>query len=55
METVGYDFLSVVFPLTKVDNLDALIKEAFDKGYKDVFVADSLEELVGKTGIDPED
>ena len=54
METVGYDFLSVVFPLTKVDNLDALIKEAFDKGYKDVFVADSLEELAGKTGIDPE-
>jgi fumarate reductase flavoprotein subunit len=38
----------------KVDNLDALIKEAFDKGYKDVFVADSLEELAGKTGIDPD-
>jgi fumarate reductase flavoprotein subunit len=54
METVGYDFLSVVFPFTKVDNLDALIKEAFDKGYKDVFVADSLEELAGKTGIDPD-
>jgi fumarate reductase flavoprotein subunit len=53
METVGYDFLSVVFPFTKVDNLDGLIKEAFDKGYKDVFVADSLEELAIKTGIEP--
>jgi fumarate reductase flavoprotein subunit len=52
METVGYDFLSVVFPFTKVDNLDALLKEAFDKGYKDVFVADSLEELASKAGID---
>ena len=54
METEGYDFQSVVFPFTKVDNLDSLIKDAFDKGYKDVFVADSLEELAGKTGIDPE-
>jgi len=52
METVGYDFVSVVFPFTKVENLDALIKEALDKGYKDVFMADSLEELASKTGID---
>jgi fumarate reductase flavoprotein subunit len=35
-------------------NLDVLIKEAFDSGYKDVFVADSLEELADKTGIDPD-
>jgi fumarate reductase flavoprotein subunit len=54
METLGYDFLSVVFPFTKVDNLDTLTKEAFDKGYKDVFVADSLDELADKTGIDPD-
>ena len=54
METVGYDFVSVVFPFTKVENLDALIKGAFDKGYKHVFMADSLEELAAKTGIDPE-
>jgi fumarate reductase flavoprotein subunit len=54
METIGYDFLSVVFPFTKVDDLNGLIRQAFDKGYKDVFVADSLEELATKTGIDPE-
>jgi fumarate reductase flavoprotein subunit len=54
METVGYDFMSVVFPFMKVDSLNALIKDAFDKGYKDVFVTDSLEELARKTGIDPD-
>lgn len=54
METVGYDEVSVVFPFTKVDSLDALLKDAFDKGYQDVFVAGSLEELAEKTGIDPE-
>jgi fumarate reductase flavoprotein subunit len=52
IETVGFDSYHVVFPFTKVRNLDALIKAAFDKGYKDVFVADSLEELANKTEID---
>jgi fumarate reductase flavoprotein subunit len=52
VETVGFDSYHVVFPFTKVRNLDALIKAAFDKGYKDVYVADSLEELANKTGID---
>jgi fumarate reductase flavoprotein subunit len=54
METIGFDSYHVVFPFTKVRNLDILIKGAFDKGYKDVFVVDSLEELAGKTGIDPD-
>jgi fumarate reductase flavoprotein subunit len=52
METVGFDSYHVVFPFTKVENLDALIKAAFKKNYKDVFVADSLEELANQTGID---
>jgi fumarate reductase flavoprotein subunit len=52
METVGYDEVSVVFPFTKVESLDALLKDAFAKGYKDLFVADSLEELAARTGID---
>jgi fumarate reductase flavoprotein subunit len=52
IETIGFDSYHVVFPFTKVRNLDALIKTAFDKGYKDVFVAESIEELAGKTGID---
>jgi fumarate reductase flavoprotein subunit len=54
METAGYDFVSVVFPFMKVESLDSLIKTAFDNGYKDVFVADSLEELASKTGKDPD-
>ena len=52
METIGFDSYHVVFPFTKVRDLEVLIKVAFDKGYKDVFIADSLEELAGKTGID---
>jgi fumarate reductase flavoprotein subunit len=51
MEAVGYDEVSVVFPFTTVENLDALIKDAFDKGYKDIFVADTLDELATKTAI----
>ncbi|MDF1552263.1 MAG: FAD-dependent oxidoreductase [Deferrisomatales bacterium] len=54
METVGYDELSVVFPFTKVEDLDALLKDAFAKGYPHVFVAGSLDELAEKTGIDAE-
>ncbi|MGD0915548.1 MAG: FAD-dependent oxidoreductase [Thermodesulfobacteriota bacterium] len=53
VENVGLDVFHDVFPFTKVRDLDGLIKNAFKVGYRDVFVADSLEELAGKTGIDP--
>jgi fumarate reductase flavoprotein subunit len=53
MESVGFDSFHDVFPFTKVRNLDGLMGRAFEVGFKDVFVADSLEELAGKTGIDP--
>jgi fumarate reductase flavoprotein subunit len=54
METVGFDQVSVVFPFTKVDHFDALLQGHLDKGFKEVFIADSLEELAAKTGIDPD-
>ncbi len=54
MEKVGFDFYHLVFPYTRVNNLDALIKESYDAGHKEVFVADSLDELAEKTGIDPD-
>jgi fumarate reductase flavoprotein subunit len=54
METVGFDAVGVVFPFKKVENLDTLINEALAKGYKDVFTADSLDELAAKTGINAE-
>lgn len=54
METVGYDHTSVVFPFLKATDVDALIKEATDTGYQDVFVADSIEEMAVKTRVDPE-
>jgi len=52
MENVGFDFYHLVFPYTRVRNLDALINEASDAGFKEIFVADSLQELAEKTGID---
>jgi fumarate reductase flavoprotein subunit len=54
METAGLDFISVVFPFTKANNFDALLKGHLDKGFKEIFVADTIEELAAKTGIDPE-
>jgi len=54
METVGHDEMSVVFPVPRLENFDQLLQEAFDRGYQHVFVADSLDELAKKTGIDAE-
>ena len=54
METKGFDQVSVVFPFTKAKDFDALLKAHLDRGFKEVFVADSLEELAARTGIDRE-
>lgn len=54
MESEGFDLFHEVFPFTKVSDLDSLMENAFNVGYKDVFVADTLEELAVKTGIDPD-
>ena len=49
----GLDLLNRVFPLTKVNHFDEALKNALASGNKNVFVADSLEELADQTGIDP--
>jgi fumarate reductase flavoprotein subunit len=54
METKGLDQVSVVFPFTNAKNFDTLLKGHLDNGFKDMFVADSIEELAMKTGIDPD-
>jgi fumarate reductase flavoprotein subunit len=54
METVGFDQVSVVFPFMKAVNFDHLLQGHLDKGFKEIFVADSLEELAAKTGIEGE-
>jgi fumarate reductase flavoprotein subunit len=38
----------------KVDDLEGLIARAHAGGYKDVFVADSLDDLAAQTGVDCE-
>jgi fumarate reductase flavoprotein subunit len=54
METVGFDSIHVPFPFMKVDDLEGLIARAQAGGYKDVFVAGSLEDLAAQTGMDRE-
>jgi len=54
METVGFDQVSVVFPFMKAVNFDRLLQGHLDKGFKEIFVADSLDELAAKTGIEGE-
>jgi fumarate reductase flavoprotein subunit len=52
LEEVGFDSISVVFPFTKISNFDDKFNAALAKGSNSIFVADSLEELAKKTGID---
>lgn len=52
MEQVGLDQVSVVFPFMKAVNFDSLLQGHLDKGFKEIFVAESLPELAAKTGID---
>lgn len=48
----GLDDVSNVMRVFDAKGFDALLKAMMDGGYKDVFVAESLDELAAKTGID---
>ena len=45
---------TVIPPTTKIVNLDGQIKICLDKGNENVFVANSLEELGNKIGVNPD-
>lgn len=47
-----FDFLSVVFGFMRIEDFDKSIQAALEKGYENLYVADSLGELAEKTGID---
>ena len=49
-----FDFRDFVFPVTLFENADDAIKGVLGQGYPYLFIADSLEELAEKTGIDYE-
>jgi fumarate reductase flavoprotein subunit len=51
-EEKGLDFLGIPIPFTKMDNLDGEISNALGQGYKDIYVADSIEALAVKIGVD---
>jgi len=50
-EEKGLGYESVFGPSTKFD-IDADIKKAIEQGHQNIFMANSLEELASKTGID---
>jgi len=47
----GYDWLSAMFPSVKIDDFDAEVRKAIERGNDGMFVASSLDELASKTGI----
>jgi fumarate reductase flavoprotein subunit len=51
---MGFGIAQAGEPSTKVRDLDVDIKKAVGKGSVNIFVADSLTELVDKTGINPD-
>ena len=54
METKGLDQVSVVFGIETAKGFSEMLKTHLEKGFKEAIVADSLEELAAKTGIDKE-
>jgi fumarate reductase flavoprotein subunit len=54
LETVGLDQVSVVHGIEIAKGFDEMLKAHLEKGFKEAFVADSLEEVAAKTGIDKE-
>jgi fumarate reductase flavoprotein subunit len=53
-EENGLDSVWSVVPVEKIVNFDGELKRALEQGHENVFVADSLEELASKTGINPD-
>jgi fumarate reductase flavoprotein subunit len=53
-ETTGIDFPSYLTPdKTRLENVENLIQAAIAKGNQYLFVADTMEELAAKTGVNP--
>ena len=50
-EEKGLDAMTLVFPVTQLRDFDVELKQVLEQGDKDIFVADSLEELAGRIGI----
>ncbi|OGO14396.1 MAG: hypothetical protein A2Z02_06825 [Chloroflexi bacterium RBG_16_48_7] len=53
-EDVKVDFPFVGFPVSKAENFDSELKQALDGGNENIFVFNSLDEFIAKTGVDPE-
>lgn len=53
-EEVKLDHVFTMAHVTKAEKLGAIIKENIAQGNENVFMADSIEELAQKTGVDPD-
>ncbi len=51
-EQTGLDITSAVMGISKLTNFNAKVKSKIDSGFPFIFMADSIEELAAKTGID---
>ena len=51
MEITGFDRKSPFFPGDRIEDLDAQVKIALEKGHKNLFTADSLEEMAETIGV----
>lgn len=51
-EQVGLDITSSVMGTSKLTNFNARVKSKIESGFPFIFMADSIEELAAKTGID---
>jgi fumarate reductase flavoprotein subunit len=51
---MGFGIAQFGEPVTKATDFDAELKQILEKGSDTIFVADSLEELADKTGINPD-
>ncbi len=51
LETTGVTFFNPLFPARVIDDLDGQIKTAREAGNRDLFMAESLEDLAKQTGI----
>jgi fumarate reductase flavoprotein subunit len=47
-----YDEIHVTFPFMKLERFDDFIKKAIDVGYRDLHIADSIEDIAAMAGID---
>jgi fumarate reductase flavoprotein subunit len=53
-EEESFDHVFTMSQITKAENLGAILKQAIERGNENVFIANSVDELAHKTGVNPD-